>query len=83
MATLTLKKPNQAYDPEIMLRMSDDGGNIWTGYKTARIGKTGEYKLRIRWDRLGASRDRIFELSMTDPVKCVIVDAFADIEIEN
>jgi hypothetical protein len=83
MATLILYKPNQGYDPQIMLRMSDNGGHIWTGYKTARIGKTGEYKIRPRWDRLGTSRDRIFQISMTDPVKCVIVDAFADIEIEN
>ena len=39
------------------------------------IGKVGRYKNRAIWRRLGWSRDRIFDVSVSDPVKTVIVSA--------
>jgi hypothetical protein len=68
----------QGSDPEIMLRWSDDGGHTWSNYHTASIGKIGEYYRRVFFRRLGMTlklRDRVYELSMTDPVKIAVMGA--------
>jgi hypothetical protein len=62
-------------DPQAMLRWSNDGGSTWSSEHWSAIGKIGKYKNRIIWRRLGWSRDRIFEVVVTDPVKAVIVSA--------
>jgi hypothetical protein len=62
-------------DPQAMLRWSNDGGSTWSNEHWSAIGKIGKYQNRIIWRRLGWSRDRIFEVVVTDAVKCVIVSA--------
>jgi hypothetical protein len=62
-------------DPQAMLRWSNDGGSTWSNEHWTSIGKIGKYKNRAIWRRLGWSRDRIFEVVVTDPVKAVIVSA--------
>ena len=62
-------------DPQAMLRWSNDGGSTWSNEHWATIGKIGKYQNRIIWRRLGWSRDRIFEVVVTDPIKAVIVSA--------
>lgn len=59
----------QGSDPQVMLRFSDDGGFTWSNIKTRTLGALGRFKNRAIWRRLGRSRDRMFELSGTDPVK--------------
>lgn len=71
----------QGSDPQAMLRWSDDGGFTWSNEMWAKIGKIGERRTRVRWRRLGKSRDRVFELTITDPVKVVIVGASADVAV--
>jgi hypothetical protein len=68
----------QGSDPEVMLRWSDDGGHTWSNYHLASMGKIGEYFKRVFWRRLGMTlklRDRVYEVSGTDPVKVAIVGA--------
>lgn len=65
----------QGQDPQAMLRWSNDGGSTWSNEHWVSIGKIGQYQNRALWRRLGWARDRIFEVSMTDPVKAVIVSA--------
>lgn len=68
----------QGSDPEIMLRWSDDAGHTWSNYHTTTIGKIGEYYRRVFFRRLGMTlklRDRVYELSMTDPVKIAVMGA--------
>ena len=68
----------QGSDPEIMLRWSDDGGHTWSNEHRSKMGKIGQYYRRVFWRRLGMTlklRDRIYEISQTDPVKAVIVGA--------
>jgi hypothetical protein len=66
----------QGSNPQVMLRMSNDGGytynpiNLW---QTA--GTVGSRLVRVQYNKLGMSRDRVFEISMTDPVKWVLIDA--------
>ena len=61
--------------PQAMLRWSNDGGSTWSKEYWVSIGSVGRYKNRAIWRRLGMARDRIFEVSISDPVKAVIVSA--------
>lgn len=61
-----------------MLRWSDDGGHTWSNEHWNKIGKIGQYGKRVIWRRLGMTeklRDRVYEVSMTDPVKTAIMGA--------
>jgi hypothetical protein len=61
--------------PQAMLRWSNDGGSTWSREYWVTIGQEGKYKNRAIWRRLGMARDRVFEVSITDPVNAVIVSA--------
>jgi hypothetical protein len=61
--------------PQAMLRWSDDGGSTWSNEHWCSIGVQGAYKNRAIWRRMGQSRDRIFEVVITDPVNAVITAA--------
>lgn len=66
------------YDPQVMLRWSDDGGHTWSNEHWVSMGKIGGYSTRAIWRRLGMTlklRDRVYEVSGTDPVKIDIVGA--------
>jgi hypothetical protein len=63
------------YNPKAMLRWSNDGGSTWSKEYWQNIGQQGKYQNRAIWRRLGWSRDKIFEVVVTDPVKAVIVSA--------
>jgi hypothetical protein len=68
----------QGSDPQVMLRWSDDGGHTWSNEHWSPIGKIGEYYKRVFWRRLGMTlklRDRVYEISGTDPVKIDIMGA--------
>ncbi len=65
----------QGEDPQAMLRWSNDGGSTWSNEYWTSIGKQGKYQNRAIWRRLGWSRDKVFEVSISDPVKAVIVSA--------
>lgn len=64
----------------VTLRTSNDGGFTWSGYREQSLGRIGQYKNRAIWRKLGFARDMVFEVSTTDPVKFVIVNAELDIE---
>ena len=68
----------QGSDPQMMLRWSDDGGHTWSNEHWTSMGKIGEYYRRVIWRRLGMTlklRDRVYEISGTDPVKLAIMGA--------
>ncbi len=72
--------PNQG-DPVITLETSSDGGLTWSNPINAHIGSTGEYLKRARWQRLGSSRDRVFRVTVTEPVRCTMLSAYLDFEV--
>jgi hypothetical protein len=65
-------------NPQLMLRWSDDGGHTWNGERTVSMGRVGQYGTRAIFRRLGMTnklRDRVYEISGTDPVKVAIMGA--------
>jgi len=68
----------QGSDPQAMLRWSDDGGHTWSNEHWKSMGAIGNYGFRTIWRRLGMTekiRDRVYEVSGTDPVKIAIMGA--------
>jgi hypothetical protein len=64
--------------PRVMLRWSDDGGHTWSNEHWADMGQIGQFNRRVFWRRLGMTlklRDRVYEVSGTDPVKVAILGA--------
>jgi hypothetical protein len=69
----------------IYLDWSDDGGHTFGQYGAApgtlpSLGNppAGTYEYRVVWMPLGMSRDRIFRVTILDPVKIAIVNAYID-----
>jgi hypothetical protein len=65
----------QGSQPVALLDWSDDAGKNWSNQHVAYMGAIGEYSNRLRWSQVGRSRDRIYRLTISDPVKRVIVGA--------
>ena len=74
--------PIVGINPQVMLRWSDDGGHTWSDENWRNMGPIGATYTRVIWRRLGAtmkSRDRVYEVSGTDPVIVAIMGAELDI----
>ncbi len=69
----------QGSDPQAMLRWSDDGGHTYGNSIWRDIGKIGEYLIRSIWNKLGISRNRVYELTISDPVRATVIGAFAEV----
>ena len=64
--------------PQAILRWSDDAGHTWSREHWTSLGAIGRYGQRVFWQRLGMTmklRDRVYEVSGTDPTKLVIMGA--------
>lgn len=68
----------QGFDPQIILRWSNDGGKTWSNDHFQSAGKVGLYKWRAIWRRLGRSRDRVFEIHVSDPIPWRIAAAYVE-----
>lgn len=66
---------NQGNSPKAMLQFSDNGGNSWSNESWASMGAIGSKKNRCIWRRLGQARDKVFRITITDPVKVVLIGA--------
>lgn len=66
----------QGSDPKAMLRWSDDSGRTWSPELWRDLQAIGDYRYRVPpWRRLGQYYNRVYELTVTDPVKRVLIDA--------
>jgi hypothetical protein len=70
----------QGSAPVVLLSWSDDGGHTWSNEHEASLGAMGKYKNRAKWRRLGAGRDRVFRVAMSDPVPVTWLGAEIDAE---
>lgn len=65
----------QGVEPYVWLQKSDDGGRTFGNERWATLGRQGVYRTRVRWNRLGAARNRVFRISMSDPVRTALIGA--------
>jgi hypothetical protein len=61
--------------PVMELQVSKDGGNSFFSVGYNSLGYVGEYTQRLVWNTLGAARDWVLKLVISDPVKRVITGA--------
>jgi hypothetical protein len=75
--TSVIKSIMSPSNPQIYFDYSDDGGHTFSTPQLPRaLGSNNQYTARQRWLRLGQSRLRYPRLTITDPVKRVIVAAY-------
>ena len=67
-------------NPQATLKWSDDEGHTWSEGRLVSIGGYEEYGARTIWRNLGKSRNRIYELAITNPVKVIITGAYATLK---
>ncbi len=70
----------QGSKPRIMLSYSNDSGRTFFNERWGQIGQQGKY-IRVIWRNLGSFRERIFRISISDPIKRALISAHADIEV--
>lgn len=67
-------------DPQLMLRVSRDGGNSYSNQLFTSAGLQGQYQRRATWRRLGQARsDWIFEISYADPTQFNVIGAWISV----
>lgn len=66
----------QGVNPQVMLRASPDGGKTWGNERAASLGPMGQYGVRAFWSRLGAPRQWVPEITVSDPVPLRIINAY-------
>ncbi len=70
----------QGADPQVMLRISRDGGRTYGNERWASLGTLGKYLTRVRFLRNGRWRDGVIEVTITDPVVVALTECWADLE---
>jgi len=67
-----------ARDPQVGLRWSDDGAHTWSSVQMRDAGQAGNFKVRVRWARLGRARIRTYEVTCSDPIPVRFIDAYVN-----
>ncbi|MGI9251125.1 MAG: hypothetical protein ACR2PR_08005 [Pseudohongiellaceae bacterium] len=70
-------------NPILKMRYSNDGGRTFGSWLEESLGAIGETLTRVKFDKLGSSRNRVFEIECSDAVELVVIAAYAEITIEN
>lgn len=68
----------QGSDPQAMLTYSDDGGRTWSNELWRSMGAVGTYRTRAIWRKLGQFRQRQIKLTITDPVRRLVMGYWMD-----
>jgi hypothetical protein len=70
----TVEIPN----PQVMLRVSTDGGRTFGNLRMCSGGRMGEFSQRVFWTRFGQGRDWVAEFSFSDPVPWYLLELEID-----
>jgi hypothetical protein len=65
----------QGSDPQVFLDWSDDGGRTWSNEIWRQLGKRGDFHRTALFNRLGQSRDRVYRMGISDPVRRTLIQA--------
>ena len=63
-------------NPFATIAWSKDGGHSYSSEYPCSMGKMGEYNKKLLWRRLGAAKDKVYRLTMSVPVKKIVLGAF-------
>ncbi len=66
-------------EPVVILDWSDDGGKTWSNQLSRSMGAIGKYQTRPTWNRLGAAVVRNYRVTISDPVKRVLLGGSIDV----
>ena len=72
------RSPEEGPPPELLLRISDDGGRTWGNQLRASTGAAGAWGTRVYWTRLGSLQHAAIELTYSDVAPCRLVDAYVN-----
>lgn len=64
----------------IDVRYSKDGGHNWSEWRVLDMGHTGDFCKQVQMRRLGQGRQWVFDIRVTDPVRCDILAASVMLE---
>jgi hypothetical protein len=70
----------QGSNPQMMMRISSDGGITYSGWRNKPFGKLGEYRRRAVYKRVGEFLQYNEEIMITDPVPVCMTAGYAEIE---
>lgn len=73
-----ISSPTPGADPKWALDWSDDGCRTWSNAREIHIGQQGDFRNRGLIRRLGLSRNRVYRLRTSEPVKLSIYGANLD-----
>lgn len=65
--------------PVVTLNVSNDGGYTFGPNRNMAAGTINQFTKRAYWMQLGRSRDRVFKVTMTEPIECAWIDAFVEL----
>lgn len=68
----------QDEDPQIVMYVSNDGGKSYSDGRTKSLGKIGEYRTTISWNRLGSGINRVFKIATASDTNVTIYNAFLE-----
>lgn len=66
--------------PLMLMSYSDDGGRTYTNDREGSMGDVGQYRKRIKWNRVGKFYQRVIRLRISAPVRRAIISAEAELE---
>jgi len=62
---------------KVLMCYSDDGGHTWSNWRERHLGEQGEYRKRVRFNRLGSFRARIWRIRVSSPVRVDLLGGVA------
>lgn len=62
-----------------MMCYSDDGGRTWSNWRERSLGAQGQHQKRVRFNRLGAFRARIWRIRVSSPIRADLLGGVAQL----
>jgi hypothetical protein len=80
-SAIGLDGSGQGTSPQAILQWSNDGGHTWSNEHWAQLCPIGAMAERTIWRRLGQSRNRVFKVTISDPIKVVMFGAELELRV--
>ena len=71
----------QGDNPRIIVEASFDGGRTFSAGAWPRVGRLGEFVLKVKWDNMQTFYDCMLRISSTDPVNYSVYGATIDLKL--